>query len=223
VDLDVLQTVSRWLHITAAVTAGGGALFMKLALHPAQFNAVLPDKDLAWFDTLDAAVLLTHHPPEWLSAANRRHFQESISYPGRFVVHLTGHLHKPQGEAKALGFSAGRRLVTGPSLFGFERTSDDFDRVHGYGTIQINVGQTSSQGTIRYFPRSARKKQDGFWSIVRDDGFDLNDSDGGTAPENGQFQISQARIASRPKEARMPTKRNRRRSTTGCSRRLTGR
>ena len=173
----------------------------KLALHPAQFNAVLPDKDLAWFDTLDAAVLLTHHPPEWLSAANRRHFQESISYPGRFVVHLTGHLHKPQGEAKALGFSAGRRLVTGPSLFGFERTSDDFDRVHGYGTIQINVGQTSSQGTIRYFPRSARKKQDGFWSIVRDDGFDLNDSDGGTAPENGQFQISQARIASRPKEA----------------------
>jgi uncharacterized membrane protein len=35
VDLDVVQTVSRWLHITAAVTAGGGAMFMKLALHPA--------------------------------------------------------------------------------------------------------------------------------------------------------------------------------------------
>lgn len=34
-DLDVVQIVSRWLHITAAVTAGGGALFMKLALHPA--------------------------------------------------------------------------------------------------------------------------------------------------------------------------------------------
>lgn len=34
-DLDYVQVISRWLHITAAVTAGGGALFMKLALHPA--------------------------------------------------------------------------------------------------------------------------------------------------------------------------------------------
>lgn len=34
-DFDVVTFVSRWLHVTAAVTAGGGALFMKLALHPA--------------------------------------------------------------------------------------------------------------------------------------------------------------------------------------------
>jgi putative copper export protein len=34
VDLDVVTTVSRFLHITAAVAAGGGAIFMKLALHP---------------------------------------------------------------------------------------------------------------------------------------------------------------------------------------------
>jgi len=35
VDLDYVLVVSRWLHITAAVTAGGGAMFMKFALHPA--------------------------------------------------------------------------------------------------------------------------------------------------------------------------------------------
>lgn len=40
VDFDPVLFVSRWLHITAAVTAGGGALFMKLALHPA--SEVLP-------------------------------------------------------------------------------------------------------------------------------------------------------------------------------------
>lgn len=34
-DFDVVMFVSRWLHILAAVTAGGGAIFMKLALHPA--------------------------------------------------------------------------------------------------------------------------------------------------------------------------------------------
>lgn len=39
-DFDFVTFVSRWLHITAAVTAGGGALFMKLALHPA--TEVLP-------------------------------------------------------------------------------------------------------------------------------------------------------------------------------------
>lgn len=35
VDLDYVQLLSRWLHITAAVTAAGGAMFMKFALHPA--------------------------------------------------------------------------------------------------------------------------------------------------------------------------------------------
>ncbi len=34
-EFDIIQFVSRWLHITAAATAAGGALFMKLALHPA--------------------------------------------------------------------------------------------------------------------------------------------------------------------------------------------
>lgn len=34
-DIDFVQLISRWLHITAAATAVGGAVFMKLALHPA--------------------------------------------------------------------------------------------------------------------------------------------------------------------------------------------
>lgn len=40
-NIDVVQLISRWLHIVAAVTAGGGALFMLLALHPA--TQTLPD------------------------------------------------------------------------------------------------------------------------------------------------------------------------------------
>lgn len=34
-DIDIVQLISRWLHITAACAAAGGAIFMKLALHPA--------------------------------------------------------------------------------------------------------------------------------------------------------------------------------------------
>ncbi len=34
-EIDPVQLLSRWLHIVAAVTAAGGAIFMKLALHPA--------------------------------------------------------------------------------------------------------------------------------------------------------------------------------------------
>ena len=34
-DIDPVQLISRWLHITAAAAAVGGAIFMKFALHPA--------------------------------------------------------------------------------------------------------------------------------------------------------------------------------------------
>ena len=40
-SIDVVQLLSRWLHILSAVAAGGGALFMKFALHPA--TETLPD------------------------------------------------------------------------------------------------------------------------------------------------------------------------------------
>jgi uncharacterized membrane protein len=40
-NFDYVQFLSRWLHITAAVAAGGGAIFMKIALHPA--TETLPD------------------------------------------------------------------------------------------------------------------------------------------------------------------------------------
>lgn len=42
-DFDVVMFVSRWLHILAAVTAAGGAVFMKLALHPA--SQTLPESE----------------------------------------------------------------------------------------------------------------------------------------------------------------------------------
>jgi uncharacterized membrane protein len=42
-DIDPVQLLSRWLHIVAAVTAAGGAIFMKLALHPA--SETLPDAE----------------------------------------------------------------------------------------------------------------------------------------------------------------------------------
>lgn len=40
-SLDLVQLLSRWLHILSAVTAGGGVLFMKFALHPA--SETLPE------------------------------------------------------------------------------------------------------------------------------------------------------------------------------------
>ncbi|MGC3970746.1 MAG: hypothetical protein QM775_26455 [Pirellulales bacterium] len=44
-DIDPIQLIARWLHIVAAVTAAGGAIFMKLALHPA--SETLPEADRA--------------------------------------------------------------------------------------------------------------------------------------------------------------------------------
>ena len=172
----------------------------RLALHPEQLTNALPEKELSWFHTNDAALLLTHHPPKWLSTRNKEQFNDRIDFPGRFAVHLSGHLHEPWSEASSLGFAAGRRLVTGPSLFGFERTSNGFNRVHGYGTIKLEFDQTPDHGSIRYFPRAARKKQAGHWSFARDNDFDLQDSDGGTRAENGRFKTTRIRSATNGNE-----------------------
>jgi len=169
----------------------------KLALHPEQFTKALPKGELSWFDANDAALLLTHHPPKWLSSGNKEQFNDSIDFPGRFAVHLCGHLHEPRSETSSLGFAPGRRLVIGPSLFGFERTRNGFDRVHGYGTIKLEFDLAPGRGTIRYFPRAARRKQAGHWGFGRDHEFDLQDVDGGTSAENGQFKTTRLRPASR--------------------------
>ena len=43
-DIDFVQLISRWLHITAAATAVGGAMFMKFALHPASETLATEEK-----------------------------------------------------------------------------------------------------------------------------------------------------------------------------------
>jgi predicted MPP superfamily phosphohydrolase len=79
---------STFLQISGANYDG------RLAIHVRQFNKLMPSNNLEWFDTLDAAVLMTHQPPSWLSEENRKtFFHPMIARSGRFALHLCGHLH----------------------------------------------------------------------------------------------------------------------------------
>ncbi|MHC5830771.1 MAG: hypothetical protein ACYT04_86190, partial [Nostoc sp.] len=64
----------------------------KLALHPRQFHQACNGDGSAWAKQHNACLLLTHHPPGWLSPDSQRHLKAEITAHGRFAVHLCGHL-----------------------------------------------------------------------------------------------------------------------------------
>ena len=45
----------------------------------------------------DFALLMTHHPPTWLTTKAREELYGEIAPPGRFVAHLYGHMHEHHG------------------------------------------------------------------------------------------------------------------------------
>ena len=55
----------------------------------------------------DVCLLMTHQGPEWLDEPSRKKEYPAINLPGRFAVHLFGHMH----EEMLRGFSQRRRTI----------------------------------------------------------------------------------------------------------------
>ncbi len=72
-----------------------------------------------WRKKVDAALLITHHPPEWLHPQAQRQYTE-IYELGRFHCHFCGHLHKPRAREIREAGGPTRRIRQGASLFGLE-------------------------------------------------------------------------------------------------------
>lgn len=158
----------------------------KLTLDVHQFHAVCDGDGPAWINGCDFALLMTHHPPEWLSPEARDHFFSEIAPPGRFAAHLFGHLHEHMVTTLSIGGSAPRRQIQGSSLFGLEGFGDVRDgttaRRHGYAACRIEVDDQGT-ATLKMWPRVAKKHRAQYWRIVQDlDGFELGD-DQATTPE----------------------------------------
>ena len=155
----------------------------KLAVDVRQFHAACEGDGPAWVKNCDFTLMMTHHPPDWMSPGAREHFFGEVVTPGRFAAHVYGHMHEHMTTSLSIGGSAVRRQIQGSSLFGLETFGDGKqDRRHGYAAGRIAVDDRGD-ASVRLWPRVARRHAAGHWRIVQDlDAFELSD-DQGTRPE----------------------------------------
>ncbi len=159
----------------------------RLELDIRQFNAACTGDPMGdganWVESSDAALLLTHHGPEWLSAYSHDVVYPEINPAGRFALHLFGHMHESQQRSLSAGGKA-RNHWQGNALFSIEEIESDEkpgDRRHGYSSGQIQ--RTSSGLSMRIFPRRAFFDTVNGWRFSRDEAaLPLEEADGGTHP-----------------------------------------
>ncbi|MBA3546490.1 MAG: AAA-like domain-containing protein [Nannocystis sp.] len=175
--LGVVGLNSAFLQLT------GGDYEAKLAVDVRQLHAACGGDGPAWVKNCDFSLLMTHHPPDWLSPEAREHFFGEVVPPGRFAAQVFGHMHEHMATTLSVGGAAPRRQIQGSSLFGLESFGDGkVDRRHGYAAGRITVDDRG-EASLRLWPRVAKKHVAGHWRIVQDlDAFELSD-DQGTRPE----------------------------------------
>ena len=148
-----------------------------------QLHAVCGGAVDRWTARHDLCLLLTHHGPDWLTPAARKHGDTEIAPPGRFALHLFGHMHANKlqtlqngGDPRAV------RRWQAISLFGMEHygTPPTLHRAHGYTAGRVDF--TPATPTARVWPCSATSNTGG-WRIIPDHHGALLAEDGGTHPE----------------------------------------
>ncbi|MFB2891679.1 metallophosphoesterase [Aerosakkonemataceae cyanobacterium BLCC-F50] len=169
--LGILGLNTSFLQLTGENYEG------KLAIHPRQFHQTCDGDGPAWARQHHACLLLTHHPPSWLTSDAQAHLNGEITARGRFAVHLCGHLHEANSTEIVQGGTEARRIWQGRSLCGLEyfetKAGQRLDRLHGYTAGKIELGE--NKGKLMFWPREARL-QGGQRKIVPDYSFDLDDN-----------------------------------------------
>ena len=96
----------------------------RLAVAPLQLAIAARGDVSAWVAAHDAAFLATHHSAHWLAGSFRSAYEETIYPEGRFLAHLSGHLHEeaahdPARPETAEALEQGKRVALGaPSCLG---------------------------------------------------------------------------------------------------------
>ena len=137
----------------------------------------------AWIAWHDAAILLSHHGPEWLTEPCENNDYPAINPAGRFAVHLFGHTHENISRSMKGGGGPTLRRWQSASLFGMKTFgAPPTARKHGYASGRIQFGKNTA--SICNWPRLASFGSNG-WICNSDisNGFLLEDS-GNTPPES---------------------------------------
>ena len=169
VRLGIIGLNSTFLQIDA------GDYKEKLDIHVSQINGVCDNDPQRWIAGHTANLLLTHHPPSWLSPESLQHFRQEIYPSGRFVAQLCGHLHEPDHFQTSEAGAAPRRLRQAPSLFGLSEWSGitPKKRTHGYNAGQLVF--ENDEGVEKLWPRTSVPGRDGGLNIAPDHSYILTD------------------------------------------------
>ncbi|MCX4242076.1 SUMF1/EgtB/PvdO family nonheme iron enzyme [Paraliomyxa miuraensis] len=158
-----------------------------LPLAREQLLAALPPRDrpLDWFKDVPDSLLLTHHPPGWLSEPGRSVYGELVSWPGRFALALYGHVHEGRSTVESISGGASQASFQAQSIFGLEH----------YGTrkqslsVGYSWGRITARGEVRVWPMRSVERHSGRRAFDRDQGFEP------AKDELGGVVLRQARAA----------------------------
>lgn len=155
------------LNSTALQLTGDEDLAGKLLLSEDQLSAVCDGDVGAWLAQRHLTLLLSHHPPAWLR--ERERFESELAPPGRFFLHLCGHLHEPESHESSRGDGPAQRRWLGRSFFGLDRIRGEVQRSHGYRVGELRF--EGQEARLRSLPRWAQRREDGTFGFLPDSRF----------------------------------------------------
>ncbi|MCY1327618.1 3',5'-cyclic adenosine monophosphate phosphodiesterase CpdA [compost metagenome] len=188
---------STWLQLTKNSKAGD------LHVDHLQLSRILPEAE-GWCRSNDFNLLVTHHPVEWLGSENLATWRTEIAPPGRFDVHLFGHMHEPLSSSLSIMGSSPITVFQSPSLFGLEHLADQSSkRIHGYSAGELSATPKGRQ--LRIWPRTYMVSRAGQGKIVPNHEFSLLDnvSTNTSLPDKVVLGATTAAISPLSQEARV--------------------
>jgi len=171
--LKIVGLNSTWIQYTEALGKG------KLELPKEQLLLTLPETSdvpkLEIFEDGKPALLLMHHPPDWLSPYSQKVFNEGIYTPNRFRACLSGHIHEGLSTSNSVFGGRYRNYFQTYALFGFEnKQSTAISEQTGY-----SLGSISEDGEIRVWPFQRISREGGEASFDLDLRFEDETDDEG--------------------------------------------
>ncbi len=165
--IGVVGLNSTWLQLDGDDYEG------KLHVDLRQLLGVTGGDPASWCARNTFNILVTHHPVGWLHPESQADWNSEINPPGRFDIHLYGHMHEAFSLSSSVAGSPIRTSYQAASIFGLSFVDGKTDRIHGYCVSRIDLSGRPSE--LRIWPRRLRRIQGGANKLGPDLTFDLDE------------------------------------------------